>query len=108
MTSGGVTTSYVYDTKGRITEYHQGNEAAYYTYDSKGQLIREDLNYTSNPVTRTYTYDSRGNVTQVKDYAYTRGSLDELEGVTHLSLSYENQVWVDEITNRDNISTCMC
>ena len=99
MTSGDVSTSYIYDSKGRITEYHQGTEAAYYTYDSKGQLTREDLNYTGYQKTLTYTYDARGNITRVKEYAYTRGSLTELEDVTNLSFEYEDEVWLDEVDN---------
>lgn len=71
------TTTYNYDAAGRITHiyYSQGtgaNElAAYYEYDTAGQLILE-----VNPIEETlkkYKYDSNGNITSKEIY---KGSSD--------------------------------
>ncbi|MCM1285337.1 MAG: hypothetical protein NC213_09415 [Acetobacter sp.] len=94
--------SYKYDDNGRVTEYHYNskecnwieNYEAYYTYDAKGQLVRED---NSNS-TMVYEYDKRGNVKSVKTYDFTRGEITEKANETgKIDLEYENTAWIDKI-----------
>ena len=89
--------SYVYNND-LITEYHQGNNAAYYHYDNKNQLIREDIYYSNYQRTITYTYDRRGNLTQKVEYPYTRtDNLGQPLESNDLEFEYEDELWIDEI-----------
>lgn len=97
LTVNNTSISYVYDDD-KITEYHQGNNAAYYTYDSKEQLVREDIDYTNYSRTITYTYDNRGNLTEKKEYAFTRSEILGTPLETNaLEFEYEDELWLDEI-----------
>ena len=83
VTSGGITTSYVYDQNGNITELKRNGETVEsYTYDSLNQL----KTVTRNGVTTEYTY-SNGNITSVKQ-----------NGVTVKSYAYGNSNWRDLLT----------
>ena len=83
VTSGGITTSYVYDQNGNITELKRNGETVEsYTYDSLNQL----KTVTRNGVTTEYTY-SNGNITSVKQ-----------NGETVKSYAYGNSNWRDLLT----------
>ena len=83
VTSGGITTSYVYDQNGNITEIKRnGVTVESYTYDSLNQL----KTVTRNGVTTEYTY-SNGNITEVKQ-----------NGETVKSYAYGNSNWRDLLT----------
>ena len=83
VTSGGITTSYVYDQNGNITEIKRnGVTVESYTYDSLNQL----KTVTRNGVTTEYTY-SNGNITSVKQ-----------NGETVKSYAYGNSNWRDLLT----------
>lgn len=83
VTSGGITTSYVYDQNGNITEIKRnGVTVESYTYDSLNQL----KTVTRNGVTTEYTY-SNGNITEVKQ-----------NGVTVKIYAYGNSNWRDLLT----------
>ena len=83
VTSGGITTGYVYDQNGNITELKRNGETVEsYTYDSLNQL----KTVTRNGVTTEYTY-SNGNITEVKQ-----------NGETVKSYAYGNSNWRDLLT----------
>ena len=83
VTTGGITTSYVYDQNGNITEIKRnGVTVESYTYDSLNQL----KTVTRNGVTTEYTY-SNGNITSVKQ-----------NGVTVKSYAYGDRAWRDLLT----------
>ena len=83
VTSGGITTGYVYDQNGNITELKRNGETVEsYTYDSLNQL----KTVTRNGVTTEYTY-SNGNITSVKQ-----------NGVTVKSYTYGDRAWRDLLT----------
>ena len=65
-----------------------------YTYDTLGQLTREDnrpLGYTY-----VYTYDAAGNITATQQYAFTVGSLGTVQATD--SYTYGNSYWKDLLT----------
>ena len=84
---------YYYDTLGNINEIevYIGDflfERYSYSYDSLGQLIRENNFIFINPNTNktiTYEYDTGGNRICQKTYAYTK---DSLEGLEYIETTY--------------------
>lgn len=73
--SVGGTTQYEYDSMGRISKEKDssGNILRSYTYDSYGQLIRE--NNAALDKTFVFEYNNNnGSITKVKEYAYTTSS----------------------------------
>lgn len=103
--------SYQYDDQGRLTYYRQGRAAdkdnhaqiSRYQYDSKGQLVRENIFFDNKSAgfTRTYTYDKRGNITSAKTYAYTEGELTDQTPTKSYTCTYKSgdDVWEDELVN---------
>lgn len=103
--------SYQYDDQGRLTYYRQGRNAdnnnhaqiSRYQYDSKGQLVRENIFFDNKGAgfTRTYTYDKRGNITSAKTYAYTEGELTDQTPTKSYTCTYKSgdDVWEDELVN---------
>ncbi len=103
--------SYQYDDQGRLTYYRQGRDAdknddaqiSRYQYDSKGQLVRENIFFDNDlaSITRTYTYDKRGNITSAKTYAYTEGDLADQAPTKSYTCTYKSgdDVWEDELVN---------
>ena len=96
--AAGLELTYEYDQYGNITKVKEnGTEKARYTYDTLGQLIREDSRYLEKTV--TYEYDNGGNLVSRKEYAYTTGSLGEpLRTVPYV---YGNAAWKDQLTAYD-------
>ena len=88
------THSYTYDDNGNIATVTVGNKTIRYTYDTAGQLIREDN--PSTYLTTVWTYDRAGNILTEKDYAYTTGTPYELLGTN--SYTYGNSNWGDLLT----------
>lgn len=103
--------SYQYDDQGRLTYYRQGRDAdkdndaqiSRYQYDSKGQLVRENIFFDNDRagITRTYTYDKRGNITSAKTYTYTEGELTDQTPTKSYTCTYKSgdDVWEDELVN---------
>lgn len=73
--SAGGTTRFEYDAMGRISKEKDdsGNILKSYTYDSYGQLIREDNAELDK--TFVFGYDNNGNMESKKTYRYTTDSL---------------------------------
>ena len=96
---GEIVSTYAYDDKGRLTEYHPDEDSVgYFTYDSKGQLIREDYKYNLASNTVVYTYDDRGNIQTVKKYPYTRGEITtSAQRVENMDFEYDSEIWLDEM-----------
>lgn len=95
--------SYFYDLKGRIatvTDLTGGTTS--YAYDSLGRLVREDNPYSNQTV--AYAYDARGNLTSKKSYAYTTGTLASLTPSDTVAYSYGNSTWKDQLTAYDGQS----
>ena len=97
-----LTTSYEYDTAGRITKIYHNNElSASYKYDEAGQLT-EEINYNPLKVVR-YTYNEGGNIASKVYYnnaQYTKET-DELvygEPTDTTSYTYDNTQWGDLLT----------
>lgn len=103
--------SYQYDDQGRLTYYRQGRDAdkdddaqiSRYQYDSKGQLVRENIFFDNDRagITRTYTYDKRGNITSAKTYKYNTGDLSDQTPTKSYTCTYKSgdDVWEDELVN---------
>ena len=103
--------SYQYDDQGRLTYYRQGRDAdkdndaqiSRYQYDSKGQLVRENIFFDNDlaGITRTYTYDKRGNITSAKTYKYNTGDLSDQTPTKSYTCTYKSgdDVWEDELVN---------
>lgn len=103
--------SYQYDDQGRLTYYRQGRDAdkdneaqiSRYQYDSKGQLVRENIFFDNDRagITRTYTYDKRGNITSARTYTYTEGELTDQTPTKSYTCTYKSgdDVWEDELVN---------
>lgn len=103
--------SYQYDDQGRLTYYRQGRDAdkdndaqiSRYQYDSKGQMVRENIFFDNDRagITRTYTYDKRGNITSAKTYIYTEGELTDQTPTKSYTCTYKSgdDVWEDELVN---------
>lgn len=103
--------NYQYDDQGRLTYYRQGRDAdkdndaqiSRYQYDSKGQLVRENIFFDNDRagITRTYTYDKRGNITSAKTYKYNTGDLSDQTPTKSYTCTYKSgdDVWEDELVN---------
>lgn len=92
-----VTYSYDYDDNGNITSVTSGGKTTSYVYDSANQLIRE--NNEAGDYTHTWTYDNAGNITSRKKYRYT--TAESLSGLTPAgggSYVYGNDDWGDLLT----------
>ena len=88
------THSYTYDANGNIATVTVGNKTIRYTYDTAGQLIREDN--TSTYLTTVWTYDNAGNILSEKVYPYTiREPYELLEANSY---TYGNSNWGDLLT----------
>ena len=66
------TISYNYDANGRIRSITEGDNTTRYTYDSYGQLIREDNQALDK--TYIYEYNNVGSLVSVKAYDYTQNT----------------------------------
>lgn len=94
--------AYTYDDVGNILTITEKKDASSsytakvsYTYDSLGQLTREnnvDLNQTI-----VYTYDNGGNIDSKKIYAYTTAT-DPGTPTQTISYTYDS-TWKDKLTN---------
>ena len=62
-----------------------------YTYDSLGQLVREDNRYTGKSY--TWKYDNAGNILNRKTYAYTIDALGTVQNT--VIYGYDNGSWGD-------------
>ena len=62
-----------------------------YTYDSLGQLVREDNRYTGKSY--TWKYDEAGNILNRKTYAYTIDALGTVQNT--VIYGYDNGSWGD-------------
>ena len=69
--SGAESFHYFYDGNGNLTEVRDGQNNIFlkYTYDAKGQLIREDNSYSDE--TYTFVYDANGNISYKITYTFT-------------------------------------
>ncbi len=95
--------SYTYDKVGKITNINEKVNATSgykpkvsYSYDSLGQLKREnnvDLNKTI-----VYTYDNGGNIKTKKEYPYTTGTLGT--ATKTIIYGYDTE-WKDKLTSYD-------
>ena len=72
-----------------------GTVVCRYTYDSLGQLIREDNR--AHGATYTWTYDNAGNILSSKTYAYTIGTLGTVQRT--VSYDYSSSSWGDLLTS---------
>ena len=72
-----------------------GTVVCRYTYDSLGQLIREDNR--AHGATYTWTYDNAGNILSSKTYAYTTGTLGTVQRT--VSYDYSSGSWGDLLTS---------
>lgn len=101
-----ISSSYMYDNNNNLIEYHPNEQSViYYTYDSKEQIIREDIWYNGGAFSATYAYnyDTRGNMTSVESFDYTREAIGtHNSNIERLEFSYENNVWLDELLINGN------
>jgi len=88
--------NYGYDSKGNITSIASDNKTTRYSYDSLGQLIREDNQAAGK--TWTYTYDGGGNLLTKSEYAHTTASTLGAADST-ISYGYEDSNWYDKLTS---------
>ena len=90
---GSETLYYTYDERGNITYIRRGVSTVVcrYTYDSLGQLIREDNSVLGK--TYVWTYDKAGNILSRKTYAYTIGTLGAVQNT--VIYGYDNGSWGD-------------
>ena len=88
------THSYTYDANGNIATVTVGNKTIRYTYDTAGQLIREDD--PNECFTTVWTYDNAGNILTEKVYMYTLGTPQDLLETN--SYTYGNSNWGDLLT----------
>ena len=86
---------YTYDANGNIVSVKEGNKTTSYTYDSAGQLLRE--NNQAAGKTWVWTYDNAGNILSRKEYAYTTGTLGAV--VDTVNYGYNNTNWKDLLTS---------
>ena len=95
------TYNYSYDDLGNITGIRNGSNEIQnkYYYDDLGQLIRED-NRAKN-ATYVYTYDNAGNITSKKTYAFTTGTLGELQRTD--TYTYGDASWGDLLTSYNGV-----
>ena len=92
-----------YYRQGRNADNNNHAQISRYQYDSKGQLVRENIFFDNKGAgfTRTYTYDKRGNITSAKTYAYTEGELTDQTPTKSYTCTYKSgdDVWEDELVN---------
>ena len=92
----------MYDQNGNITQIKDaaGVIQYQYTYDSLGQLIRED----NRPMNATYrwSYDDAGNVTYKYVYAFTTGTLGSVLDYTYYSYEFDTG-WDDRLISYDGM-----
>ncbi len=89
--------SYYYDDVGNISSIDlNGGLYVRYTYDERGQLLRED----NVPKYRSYVYeyDNNGNILSKKTYYLSTGMLTALPLSTE-TYTYGNSVWKDQLTS---------
>ena len=91
------TYSYTYDANGNITLITNGSGVIQYkyAYDALGQLTREDNR--DKGYSYVYTYDNAGNITSKKCYAFTTGTLGDVQQT--YSYSYGDSSWGDLLTS---------
>jgi RHS repeat-associated protein len=102
VTTGGLVTTYTYNTLGQLTQINQGSgQARSFKYDSLGRLIAQKLaetNATLNDAgtyvgtgtwSDVFTYDERSNLTSRKDargvktvYTYNNDPLNRLQSIS--------------------------
>ena len=92
-----VTYSYTYDKNGNILTASNGTYLTTYTYDSANQLVREDNQRKGKSY--TWTYDNAGNILTFNTYAYTTGSLGDVED--SVPYVYGDDDWGDLLTSLD-------
>ena len=109
---------YQYDAAGNITSIVSKQSGTVvsersYQYDSKGQLLRENIKTVPSSTsksynyTMTYAYDDSGNILYKRKYTYTTGSLD---GQRYAQTTYAYQTdtsgdkWNDLLTSYDGNS----
>ena len=84
--------AYDYDTRGNIISETRNGVMTSYAYDALGQLIRvNDPNDTTSGSTGTtwvYNYDRGGNITGKRAYAYTTGSLTDVQWRKNIAYTY--------------------
>ena len=112
------TTEYLHDAAGNIISIivKQGTTVLSersYRYDSKGQLIRENIKTVPSSTskyynyTMTYAYDDSGNILYKRKYTYTTGSLDG-QRYTQTTYAYQTDTsgdkWNDLLTSYDGNS----
>lgn len=107
QTIKSLTTSYEYDSAGRITKICRNTQPlALYKYDEAGQLT-EEINYEIGTICR-YTYDEGGNITSKVyyndvEYNEENGTFIYREPTNTLSYSYDNTQWGDLLTNYNGL-----
>ena len=89
--------TYGYDMNGNIAFVKSGDKTTSYTYDSAGQLIREDNQAQGK--SWTWVYDNAGNILSKKEYAYTTGTLGTATDT--VSYVYDTGSWGDLLTSFD-------
>ncbi len=89
--------TYGYDMNGNIAFVKSGDMTTNYTYDSAGQLIREDNQAQGK--SWTWVYDNAGNILSKKEYAYTTGTLGTATDT--VSYVYDTGSWGDLLTSFD-------
>ncbi len=89
--------TYGYDMNGNIAFVKSGDMTTNYTYDSAGQLIRED-NQAQGKIW-TWVYDNAGNILSKKEYAYTTGALGT--AIDTVSYVYDTGGWGDLLKTFD-------
>ena len=96
-TAGGnsVTYSYAYDRNGNITSVTSGGKTTSYVYDKLNQLLRE--NNQAAGKTWVYTYDNSGNILSRAEYAYTTGTL----GTVLDTITYTYRAGTDCLSSYD-------
>ena len=101
VATGGLVTTYTYNTLGNLTQVNQGSQTRLFKYDSLGRLLAQKLaeaNATLNDSgtyvgsgtwSDVFTYDDRSNVTSRKDargvktlYNYNNDPLNRLQSIS--------------------------
>ena len=101
VTTGGLVTTYSYNTLGQLTQVSQGAQTRSFKYDSLGRLIAQKLAETSATLndagtyvgagtwSDVFTYDERSNLTSRKDargvktvYTYNNDPLNRLQSIS--------------------------
>ena len=96
------TWNYTYDDNGNITQITNASGVIQnkYYYDDLGQLYRED-NRTKG-YSYIYEYDNAGNITAKKTYAFTTGTLGNVQST--INYTYGNASWKDLLTKYGSTS----